>query len=154
MIINNAKNFRLIFILAFLFFQFSYAFAQQWELDLKVAKKIARDTDRSIILVFSGSDWCAPCIKLERQIWNSEKFKAYAKKHYVMVRADFPKRKGNKLSPEQAQKNEVLAEKYNANGFFPFVVVMDKNATVLGNTGYKKLSPQEYIAHLNSFINN
>ena len=132
--------------------QVSIAFAQQWKLDLEEAKKAAQENNSIIILVFSGSDWCAPCIKLESEIWDSDEFQAYAKDHYVMVRADFPKKKANKLSPEQEAKNAELAEKYNTNGYFPSVIVMDKNASVLGNTGYKKLTPAEYIDHLNSFI--
>lgn len=101
---------------------------------------------------FSGSDWCAPCMKLERTIWDSEEFRVYAKEHYVLVRADFPRKKSNKLSEEQEAKNAKLAEKYNSEGYFPLVVVMDKNASVLGKTGYEKLTPNEYIKHLNSFI--
>lgn len=133
-------------------FQFVTTFAQNWQLDLKEAQKIAQEKDKAIVLVFSGSDWCAPCIKLEKEIWESMDFKTYAEKHFVMVRADFPRRKKNKLPEEQQEKNNLLAEKYNPHGYFPLVVVMDKNASVIGKTGYKKLSPIEYIEHINSFI--
>ncbi len=146
------KIFKILLLSVVLMGQGSIAFAQHWELDLDEAKKIAQENNKMIILVFSGLDWCGPCIKLEREIWNSEEFQAYAKDHYVMVRADFPRRKANKLPAEQEAKNAELAEKYNTNGYFPLVVVMDKNASMLGKTGYKKLTPTEYIEHLNSFI--
>lgn len=145
-------RFKFVFSLFLLIFQFSIGHAQEWNLDLNDAMKIAQDSNKPIILVFSGSDWCSPCIKLEKEIWESTEFQVYAKEHYVMVRADFPKRKSNKLSDEQEAINAQLAEKYNSDGYFPLVVVMDKNALVLGKTGYKKLSPNEYIEHLNSFI--
>ena len=45
-----------------------------------------------------------------------------------------------------------LFEKYNTPGSFPFVVVFDKRAKILGTTGYKDVTPQDYIAHLNTFI--
>ncbi|WP_317168747.1 thioredoxin family protein [Cyclobacterium plantarum] len=125
--------------------------AQEWQLDLKDAQKLALETDRKIVLVFSGSDWCAPCIKLDKEIWQSADFQTYAKENYVMLRADFPRKKTNQLSEAQAIKNGELAEKYNPNGYFPLVVVLDKKAGVLGKTGYKKMSPKEYISHLNSF---
>lgn len=102
-------------------------------------------------MVFSGSDWCAPCIKLEKEIWESAEFQAYAKENYVMLRADFPRKKANQLPEAQARKNGELAEKYNSKGFFPLVVVLDDHGQVMGETGYKKMSPQEYIGHLNSF---
>jgi len=132
--------------------QLSLTYSQNWELDFNKALKTAQNSNKTIVLVFSGSDWCAPCIKLEKEIWETEIFQKYAKDHFVMVRADFPRKKANKLSKEQQEKNAMLADKYNPNGYFPSVVVIDKYKNVLGSTGYKKLNPEEYIEHLNSFI--
>lgn len=125
--------------------------AQEWHLDLTEAQKIASKKNQHIILVFQGSDWCAPCIKLDKEIWSSEEFKTYAKKNFVLVKADFPRKKINKLTNLQQQKNNQLMEKYNLRGYFPYVVVLDKNTKVLGSTGYKKISPSDYIKLLNSF---
>ncbi len=126
--------------------------AQEWQTDIIVAKEIAATESKPIILVFQGSDWCAPCIKLDRQIWSTETFKKYAKENYVMLQADFPKRKKNALSETLTISNAKLAETYNKNGIFPFVVVLDANGTVLGETSYKKTTPENYIKELNSFI--
>ena len=126
-------------------------FAQDWQNDFTKAKDLAKKNDVPIVLVFQGSDWCAPCIKLDREVWSTAEFKAYAKEHYVMLQADFPRRKGNALPPEQSNKNKALAEKYNRNGIFPFVVVLDNTGKVLGETSYKKLAPKDYIAELNAF---
>ena len=62
-----------------------------------------------------------------------------------------PIKKKNKLTETQIKSNKQLMEKYNLNGYFPFVVVLDKNGKVLGNTGYKKTTPKEYINTLSSF---
>ena len=99
-------------------------------------------------LVFSGSDWCAPCMKLDRFIWQSEEFKAFSNDHFILLRADFPKQKKNKLSDEQQAHNDRLAAKYNRNGYFPLVVILNKNGEIIGTTGYKNLSPAEYIKQL------
>lgn len=125
--------------------------AQEWQTDFKLAKEIASKEKKPIILVFQGSDWCAPCIKLDHQIWSTTVFKNYAKNHYVMLQADFPKRKKNALSDSQTAANAKLAEVYNKNGIFPFVVVLNANGKVLGETGYKKITPENYIAELNTF---
>ena len=125
--------------------------AQEWQTDIEKAKELATEQNRNIELVFQGSDWCAPCIKLEREIWSTEEFKAYASEHFVLLKADFPKRKANALSKEQQEKNNQLAEKYNTSGYFPFVVVLDKAGNVLGETGYEKMTPAEYIKLLTSF---
>lgn len=125
--------------------------AQEWQTDFSHAKEIASQENRKIILVFQGSDWCAPCIKLDKEIWSSQEFIEYSKDHYVMLKADFPRKTKNALPAEQQEKNNRLAEKYNSNGYFPLVVVLDENGKVLGETGYKKMEPGEYIAMLDSF---
>lgn len=127
--------------------------AQEWMTNLKQAKSISTKENKNIILVFSGSDWCAPCIKLEKQIWESSEFKNEAKEHWVLLKADFPRRKANKLSKEQTKENEKTAERYNPNGYFPLVVVLDSKGKILGKTTYKDSSPKEYIKHLHSFEN-
>ncbi len=127
------------------------ASAQDWQTDITKAKELSLNGNKPIILVFQGSDWCAPCIKLDREIWSSEEFKAYSKEHFVMLKADFPKRKKNALPEAQVAKNAQLAETYNKQGLFPFVVILNSDGKVLGNAGYENKSPEEYIALLESF---
>ena len=92
------KNILLISLVVF----FSVnAYSQNWMADLEESKKIATVGNKKIILVFQGSDWCAPCINLDKKIWNSEEFKEYAKNNYVMLRADFPRKKKNALSERE-----------------------------------------------------
>lgn len=123
-------------------------FAQEWNYDLDVAKKKATTENKNILLVFSGSDWCARCIELEKLVWHSEVFKTEAKKTWVLLRADFLQKKGN---PEPVDVNDmkmILAEKYNRDGFFPFVVLLDKNGRVLGKSGVQDFTTaEEYISH-------
>jgi thioredoxin-related protein len=129
----------------------SAIFAQDWTTNFEEAKVLASKKDQNIVLVFQGSDWCGPCIKLDREIWSTDTFKEFSKSHFVMLKADFPRRKANQLDSEQVRKNTLLAEKYNPAGYFPFVVVLNSDGKVLGETGYKKVTPTEYIAQLKAF---
>lgn len=124
--------------------------AQDWQTDIEEAKELAAESDRPIVLVFQGSDWCAPCIKLDHEVFSTEAFQEYAEEHFVMLKADFPRKKKNALSEEQQQKNNMLAEKYNQDGYFPLVVILDKEGHVLGKAGYENMTPSEYIALLES----
>ena len=45
--------------------------AQNWQTDWEKTKLESKQTNKKIVLVFSGSDWCIPCIKLEKKIWIS-----------------------------------------------------------------------------------
>ena len=141
-----------VFLIAFALLVTVGCYAQEWQNDFAKAKEIATKDDKPIILVFQGSDWCAPCIKLDREVWSTEAFKNYAKKHYVMLQADFPRKSKNALSETQTKANARLAEKYNKNGIFPFVVVLNSKGEVLGETSYKKTTPVNYIKELNTFV--
>jgi thioredoxin-related protein len=121
------------------------SFSQNWKTNFEEVKTEATASNKKILLVFSGSDWCAPCIKLDRNIWQSKEFKAFSDLNYILYKADFPKKKGNQLPEELRKQNLVLAEKYNQNGNYPLVVLLDNKGTVLGMTGFKNVSPMEYI---------
>ena len=140
---------KIIYVFLFLL-SFSLT-AQNWENDWKVATQKSKKNNQKLILVFSGSDWCIPCIKLENEIWEEESFKAYALENYILLRADFPKRKKNALSKEKQTHNDKLAERFNAAGYFPLVVVISPEEKVLGQLGYEKSTPEKYIELINAF---
>ncbi|EDM37778.1 putative thioredoxin disulfide isomerase [Pedobacter sp. BAL39] len=95
------------------------------------AKKQAVELHRPILINFSGSDWCGPCIRLRKEILETEAFEKYAAEHLILVRADFPRQKKNRLSDEQIKLNEELAEQFNPDGKFPLTVLTDENGKVI-----------------------
>ena len=125
--------------------------AQEWLTDMDHAREKSLNSGKNIVLVFSGSDWCAPCIRLEKEIWSNQLFQQLAQDHFIFVRADFPRRKQNQLTSQQQSLNNKLAEKYNQSGSFPLVVVVDGQGRVLGQTGYLRYNPEQYFSHLTSF---
>ena len=129
----------------------SFAFSQHWNTDFEAAMATAKATNKPVLLVFSGSDWCAPCVKLDQQIFTTEVFKAESDRNWILVKADFPKKKAHALPEVVKIQNDKLAEKYNHNGNFPFVLLLDSNGKVLGRTGFKNNTPEAYIAELKSF---
>jgi len=139
-------------IMLFVLFS-NLANAQQWLTNFEEAKVQATEKNQNIVLVFQGTDWCAPCIKLDKEIWSTETFKTQGETHFVMLKADFPRKKENQLDETIKKQNAQLAEKYNKSGYFPFVVLLDKEGNVLGEMGYKKTSPEAYIEELKSFEN-
>ncbi len=120
--------------------------------NLDEALQKAKTENKTVFVNFSGSDWCRSCILLKKTILNTEKFKKFAADKLVILDVDFPRLKKNQLSKEQTVKNEALAAKYNSNGQFPTILLLDPDAKVLGKTGYKKVSPEAYIEHINSII--
>ena len=140
-----------VILFAFIF-SATLSFSQNWTTSLEAAKTEAATSNKNILLVFSGSDWCAPCIKLDRTIFQTEVFKAEAAQKWVLVKADFPKKKGNLLSVELTDSNKKLAEKYNKEGNFPLVVLLDNTGKIIGMLGYKNVTPEAYIQLINNLI--
>ena len=102
----------------------------------------AKQEHKKVLLYFSGSDWCAPCIKFKKTFIQNETFQSFASENLIVVNADFPRLKKNALSAEQTTENEKLADKYNANGIFPLILVLDENGKILKK--WEKL-PEETI---------
>ena len=128
-----------------------FALSQEWEENYKDALSNAKITDKPILLVFAGSDWCAPCIKLDRLLFQSSEFKAYSSEHLLIYKADFPRKKKNHLSAEKEQANKKLAEIFNNKGYFPLVLLLDKEENILGTFAYENKKVTEYISLINSF---
>ena len=102
-----------------------------WLNNLDKAEQKAKTEHKLILLNFSGSDWCIPCMKLKADIFDSDAFQDYAKDNLVLVNADFPRKKKDQLSPEQQKQNDALAAKYNPDGRFPFTILLDSNGNKL-----------------------
>lgn len=122
-------------------------FAQEWNYDLETAKKKAVTEDKNILLVFSGSDWCARCMQLEKTVWQSETFKNESKKNWVLLRADFLQKKGIPDPVDVNDSKMILTEKYNRDGFFPFFVLIDRYGKVISKSGFEDLATaDDYIS--------
>jgi thioredoxin-related protein len=135
----------------FLLITISLSYSQNWNTNFEDVKVKAEKENKNILLVFSGSDWCGPCIKLDKVVWQSPEFQVEADKSWVIYKADFPKKKANQLSPELTESNNKLAEKYNKNGSFPLVLLLDKKGKIIGVTGFKNVAALDYIKLIHSF---
>jgi thioredoxin-related protein len=110
---------------------FSFNTSIEWTTDFAKARIEASTKNKYILLNFSGSDWCGPCMKLKKEVLDSQDFLKFAETKLVLVRADFPRSKKNRLSPELTKHNEALAEKYNNEGKFPLTVLIDSEGNVV-----------------------
>jgi thioredoxin-related protein len=124
-----------------------------WLTSLDEAKISAEQQHKMILLNFSGSDWCGPCIKMKKEVFESEAFNNIASKKLILIRADFPRAKKNQLSKEQTKHNEALAEKYNPLGKFPYTVLLDPNGKVIREwDGYIFSSQNKFISDLDKTL--
>lgn len=116
-----------------------------WHTDISSAIAEAKIDNRPILIYFSGSDWCKPCIQLSRNVLETPAFKQFAQHELILVRSDFPRMKKNQLSENQVRKNEHLAERYNPNGVFPFLVIINKDQEIIKQLTYHQEAAEDYI---------
>jgi thioredoxin-related protein len=122
-----------------------------WLGDFNTAKTEAAQNHKLILINFSGSDWCGPCIRLRKEILESNTFENYASDHLVLVRADFPRQKKNQLPKDQVKLNEALADQYNPDGKFPFTLLVDEHGKVLRTwDGFPNETPDKFVSDINS----
>jgi uncharacterized protein YyaL (SSP411 family) len=123
----------------------------QWEPNFDNAKKIAKEKHELILLNFSGSDWCGPCILFRKEYLESEAFTQMANDNLVLVNADFARKKKNIGSPDVIKQNDMLAETYNKNGSFPLTLLLNAEGKVLKSwQGKPEESLTEWIAEVKS----
>ena len=133
---------------------FSAFLSADWQLDFEKAKQTAQSEHKYIILNFSGSDWCGPCIRMHQEIFDSEVFGQFAKERLVLVNADFPRLKKHSLSNEQQKKNDHLADIYNKQGIFPFTLLLNSEGKILKTwEGLPPVSASEFTKQVESIVN-
>jgi thioredoxin-related protein len=99
-----------------------------WMSNYDQALSKAKAEGKFVLVEFHGSDWCPPCIKLNKEVLTKEAFKELAEEQLVLVDADFPRK--TKLPAEQTAHNEALAGKFGIQ-YFPTVLIIDGNGKVL-----------------------
>ena len=90
-----------------------------WSTDLDKALADAKAAKKSVLVEFTGSDWCPPCIAMRKNVFSKKEFVQAASKNFILVELDFPK-----ADKALADKNQPLAEKYKIEGF-PTVILLN-----------------------------
>lgn len=130
----------------------TFIFSQEKFNIFQEIKEVAKEENKNILIKFSGSDWCIPCIKLQKKVIEDITFQSYISKNLIYIEADFPRKKG-KLSKEIILRNEDLAATYNKQGVFPKMVLIDSNGKVLKFwDGFDKMTAENFIKEINLSI--
>jgi len=119
--------------------------AGDWLSDFATAQARARQENKILLIDFTGSDWCPPCIQLHREVFSRPEFAAYAKQHLVVLEVDFPRHKD--LSAEQLAANTKLADRFGIDGF-PTIILLSPVGKRIGELGYMPGGAENFIAAL------
>ncbi|MEO0514439.1 MAG: thioredoxin family protein [Planctomycetota bacterium] len=116
-----------------------------WTEDFPEAKAQVKASGQDLLMYFTGSDWCPPCIALNDEVLSTEAFLDAAPRDFVLVKLDFP----NTIPQTETlvNQNQALAAKYDV-GTFPTILLADASGTPYAKTGYRPGGAEPYLAHL------
>ena len=122
--------------------------SEGWTADYKAALAQAKKENKSVLLEFTGSDWCPPCKFMAKNVFTKKAFVEAASKKYVLVKLDFPR-----ADKALAEKNKPLAEKYEIQGY-PTIVLTDANGKEFTRVvGAKYKTVDEFLGWINKSAN-
>lgn len=125
------------------------AFANEgWLTNIDKAVEQAAKDKKSVLVEFTGSDWCPPCKMLKSQIFSSEEFKKLADKDLVLVELDFPREKA--IPEAQKAYNQEMSAKYGIEGFPTVYLLNGKGQPYWVRVGGGEKT--EYLASLGDAI--
>ncbi len=120
--------------------------AGEWTTDFEAAKPAAAESDRDILLFFTGSDWCVFCKHLKENVLGTERFLKVAGGDFVLVEVDFPE-DPSALPATTRQRNQALLEQYAVSGF-PTLILADLRGVPYAQTGYEPGGVEPFLARL------
>lgn len=122
-----------------------------WPQDFEAAQAESRETGKPMIVLFTGSDWCPPCMRLEKKVLSKPDFHEWADENVVFVMLDYPRSKPQSAKIEE-QNTELLREFETKVAGFPTMLVMDADKNVLGSLDFAPSGPKALIKEAESVI--
>ena len=121
-----------------------------WMTDYAAAKAKAVEEQKPLLLEFTGSDWCPPCMRMAEEVFSQPAFAAYAEENLIAVKLDFPRRK--EQSEALKSQNQSLAEAYGVRGFPTVILVTPEGEVINKDVGYRRGGAEKYVARLEELL--
>ena len=118
-----------------------------WSTDLEKAFEKAKAEKKAVLVEFTGSDWCPPCIAMRKNVFSRKDFVEAASKKYILVELDFPN-----ADKAMKEKNQPYADKYKIEGF-PTVILFNsagKEFTRFYASEFPKT--EEFLKHIDKSL--
>jgi thioredoxin-related protein len=119
-----------------------------WSTDYQASIAAAASAKKPILLEFTGSDWCPPCMKQNKDVFEQAGFEAYAKDKLVLVKLDFPRRK--EQAPEIKERNQQLLAQYKVESFPTIILLGSDGKELARESGYKGGGVPGFIDWMNT----
>lgn len=119
-----------------------------WLIGMDRAKEKATAENKDMLLYFTGTDWCPPCIDLDEKIFSQAEFLDPILEKFILVKIEFLR--DYKRQSEALQKaNEETGKRYDVVSY-PTIILADSNGRPYARTGWQA-GEQKIPVYLNLF---
>jgi thiol-disulfide isomerase/thioredoxin len=85
--------------------------ARGWTTNLESALALAKQNKKFVMAQFTGSDWCPPCIMMQKAVFSKSSFTRLVPKKFILVKIDVPR-----SNEAMSLKNSKVMKNYNVTG--------------------------------------
>lgn len=115
--------------------------------DYDLAVRLSAETERPILVVFSGSDWCYWCKKLDEEFLRRPAFTAAVTNDIILLYVDSP-RDTSVLSEKARKANPGLVERYGVKGFPSMMFLYGAQGQYVGDVKRRNMTPGDWGKYL------
>lgn len=120
-----------------------------WETDFGAAMDQARLKKCHVLILYTGSDWCSWCKKMEAEVYSQPEFAKYSHDKFVLLKLDYLRY--SPQSDEARTQNADMLQRYNVHGY-PYAVIVDEKGTAIARfEGYKVGGPGRFIEMIQAY---
>jgi thioredoxin-related protein len=100
-----------------------------WLTNYDAALVKAQNENKNVLVFFTGSDWCAPCKMLKKDLFETTAFQDISN-DYVMLYIDIPMNR-DLISAEQLRHNKEVSSRLNRKGSVPLMTILNEKGKEL-----------------------
>jgi len=117
-----------------------------WLNSYEAAVAQSRSSSKPILILFTGTNWCPACMKLERHVLTAAPFAQSLANRLIFLKAEFPSYTAESM--ESSPFNSLL-NRYRVDTF-PTMVVVNAEGAVLFNVNYQNGGVETYVQEITS----
>lgn len=119
----------------------------EWMKNVDDALAKAKESKKPVMVEFTGSDWCPPCIMMHEKVFSKKEFLTKASEKFILVKIDIPK-----ADPELSKKNQKVLKKYKVQGVPTVILFGDDGKEFDRFTASQYPEVDKFLAHLDEAL--
>lgn len=116
--------------------------------DWEQAKELAQKENKQILVILTGSEWCAPCKKMDKRVIANPEFQKYVRQNLVLFVVDLPGG-GLHLNSKVYQDYSKFKKEYQSNAL-PSLILTDSSGGKIKLLAGKMFEPDNVMKQLRS----